>query len=45
MKVAYLGPNGSFTHAVASKSFSRDELVPRANITEVIKAYEEGSVD
>lgn len=45
MKVAYLGPNGSFTHAVASKSFSRDELVPMANITEVIKAYEEGSVD
>ncbi|MCS4487489.1 prephenate dehydratase [Streptococcus sciuri] len=45
MKVAYLGPDGSFTHAVASRSFSYDELVPSANITEVIKFYENGSVD
>lgn len=45
MKVGYLGPNGSFTHNVAVKAFPEAERVPFANITEVIKSYEEGLVD
>lgn len=45
MKVAYLGPSGSFTHNVALNAFPHDVLQPSANITEVIKSYEEGLVD
>ncbi|MFS1663820.1 prephenate dehydratase [Streptococcus sp. zg-JUN1979] len=45
MKVAYLGPYGSFTHLVASKSFTKDELIAFPSITEVMKAYEEHQVD
>lgn len=45
MKVGYLGPSGSFTHNVAVKAFPDDERMPFANITEVIKSYEEGIVD
>lgn len=45
MKVGYLGPSGSFTHNVAVKAFPDDERMPFANITEVIKSYEEGVVD
>lgn len=45
MKVGYLGPSGSFTHNVAVKVFPDDERMPFANITEVIKSYEEGVVD
>ncbi|MBM7636767.1 prephenate dehydratase [Streptococcus saliviloxodontae] len=45
MKVGYLGPSGSFTHNSALKAFPNEELIPFANITEVIKSYEEGLVD
>ncbi|MBM7641743.1 prephenate dehydratase [Streptococcus loxodontisalivarius] len=45
MKVGYLGPSGSFTHNAALKSFPNEDLLPFANITEVIKSYEEGLVD
>ncbi|MBY5034782.1 prephenate dehydratase [Streptococcus gallolyticus] len=45
MRIAYLGPRGSFTHHVASQAFSQDELVPFQTITEVIKAFEQGEVD
>ncbi|KXT77026.1 prephenate dehydratase [Streptococcus sp. DD12] len=44
MKVAYLGPVGSFTHNVAVSAFPQAELVPMATITEVMKAYEVGQV-
>ncbi len=45
MKVGYLGPSGSFTHNVAVKAFPEATRMPFANITEVIKSYEEGLVD
>ncbi|MGT2638101.1 prephenate dehydratase [Streptococcus ratti] len=45
MKIAYLGPNGSFTHNAAIQAFPEAELLPLANITEVIKAYEDQKVD
>ncbi|MGT2749596.1 prephenate dehydratase [Streptococcus orisasini] len=45
MKIAYLGPNGSFTHNVAIQAFPGADLLPFANITEVIKAYEDQKVD
>ena len=45
MKIAYLGPNGSFTHNAAIQAFPEAELLPLTNITEVIKAYEDQKVD
>lgn len=45
MKVAYLGPAGSFTHNVAVKAFPDFDLRAFGNITDVIKSYEEGLVD
>lgn len=45
MKVAYLGPNGSFTHTVAIKLFSKEQHLPFDSITDVIKSYEERLVD
>lgn len=45
MKVAYLGPSGSFTHSVAQQTFAEEALVAYDSITEVIKAYEHGQVD
>lgn len=45
MKIAYLGPSGSFTHNAALKAFLGQDLVPYANITDVIKAYENAQVD
>ncbi len=45
MTVGYLGPSGSFTHNVAVKAFPEANRMPFANITEVIKSYEEGFVD
>ena len=45
MKIAYLGPSGSFSHHVAGQSFPDHELVAYETITEVIKAYESQAVD
>ena len=45
MKIAYLGPKGSFSHHVVQTAFPREELHAFANITDVIKAYEQGLVD
>lgn len=45
MKVAYLGPSGSFTHSVAKQAFVEEALTPYDSITAVIKAYEQGQVD
>ncbi|HEL1653961.1 TPA: prephenate dehydratase [Streptococcus suis] len=44
MKVAYLGPRGSFTHQVAQQAFPTADLQAFETITEVIKAYETGEV-
>ncbi|MGT2742078.1 prephenate dehydratase [Streptococcus plurextorum] len=41
MKVAYLGPSGSFTHNVALKAFPQAELLAFETITEVLKAYQD----
>ena len=45
MKIAYLGPKGSFSHHVVQTAFPNEELQAFANITDVIKAYEQGLVD
>ena len=45
MKIAYLGPKGSFSHHVVQLAFPKEELQAFANITDVIKAYEQGLVD
>lgn len=45
MKIAYLGPKGSFSHHVVQTAFPHEELQAFANITDVIKAYEQGLVD
>ena len=45
MKIAYLGPKGSFSHHVVQTAFPKDQLQAFANITDVIKAYEQGLVD
>lgn len=45
MKIAYLGPKGSFSHHVVKTAFPDEDLFAFANITDVIKAYENGLVD
>ena len=45
MRIAYLGPKGSFSHHVVQTAFPNEELQAFANITDVIKAYEQGVVD
>lgn len=45
MKIAYLGPSGSFTHNVALKAFPKGDLQFFPSITDVIKAYENHEVD
>lgn len=45
MKIAYLGPKGSFSHHVVQTAFPKEELHAFANITDVIKAYDQGLVD
>ena len=45
MKIAYLGPKGSFSHHLVQTAFPHEELKAFANITDVIKAYEQGLVD
>ena len=45
MKIAYLGPKGSFSHHVVQTAFPNEELQAFANITDFIKAYEQGLVD
>ncbi|MFC5631898.1 MULTISPECIES: prephenate dehydratase [Streptococcus] len=44
MKIAYLGPIGSFTHNVALSAFPQADLVPFETITEVLKAYQDKQV-
>lgn len=45
MKIGYLGPKGSFSHHVVKTAFPDEDLLAFANITDVIKAYENGLVD
>ena len=45
MKIAFLGPRGSFSHHVAQAAFPSQDLVPYQNITDVMKAYEAREVD
>ena len=45
MKIAYLGPKGSFSHHVAQQAFPCEDLTAFETITEVIKAYEQDLVD
>lgn len=45
MKIAYLGPKGSFSHHVVQTAFPKEKLQAFANITDVIKAYEQDLVD
>ena len=45
MKIAYLGPKGSFSHHVVQTAFPQEELQAFANITDVIKAYENQEID
>lgn len=45
MKIAYLGPNGSFTHNVALTVFTSENLISYSDITSVIKAFEDKEVD
>ena len=46
LKVAYLGPEGSFTHLAAMEKFgSSMELIPASDIAEVFTAVEKDEVD
>lgn len=44
MKVAYLGPEASFTHLVASKIFNGEEFFPMSTILDCFKAVKEEKV-
>ncbi|GFH40016.1 prephenate dehydratase [Pseudolactococcus insecticola] len=47
MKIGFLGPKASFTYAAAKAAFPENtaELIAFDTITEVIRSYENGSVD
>ncbi|TDL34423.1 prephenate dehydratase [Jeotgalibacillus sp. S-D1] len=45
MKIAYLGPEASFTHHAVTKSFVQDELIPFATIPDCLEALTAGNVD
>ena len=45
MKIAYLGPRGSFCSVVAEAAFKSEELYSYATILDVIEAYNEGECD
>ncbi|MEM4389597.1 MAG: prephenate dehydratase [Candidatus Micrarchaeia archaeon] len=45
MRVAFLGPPGTFTHIAAQKAFRKARLVPFEAIEEVFSKVEEGAVD
>lgn len=45
MKIGFLGPKSSFTHAAAKKAFPTDDLLDYPSITSCIKGVESGEVD
>ncbi|WP_307453346.1 MULTISPECIES: prephenate dehydratase [Chryseobacterium] len=45
MKIAFLGPQASFTQLAATQLFPHDELVPKANILDCFHAVENGLAD
>ncbi len=44
-RVAYLGPEGTFTHLATKRLFENDWLIPVKTIPECIEAVSEGQVD
>lgn len=45
MKIAFLGPEASFTQLTATQLFSKDELIPMANILDCFLAVQNNEVD
>lgn len=45
MKIAFLGPQASFTQLAAAQLFPDEELLPQANILDCFHAVENGEVD
>ena len=45
MKIAYLGPEGSFTQLATSHLFPKEELLPQAYILDCFKAVEDNLVE
>ncbi|EAE5980179.1 prephenate dehydratase [Listeria monocytogenes] len=45
MKIAYLGPAASFTHAAAAKAFPKEEMIAKSTIPDCIMAIEKEDVD
>ncbi|SDQ05255.1 prephenate dehydratase [Chryseobacterium soldanellicola] len=45
MKIAFLGPQASFTQLAATQLFADDELLPKANILDCFTAVENGEAD
>lgn len=45
MKIAFLGPEASFTQLTATQLFPKDELIPKANILDCFLAVQNNEVD
>ncbi|EAD4736648.1 TPA: prephenate dehydratase [Listeria monocytogenes] len=45
MKIAYLGPAASFTHAAAAKAFPKEGMIAKSTIPDCIMAIEKEDVD
>jgi len=45
MKIAFLGPQASFTQLAATQLFPKEELIPQTNILDCFSAVEKGEVD
>ncbi|WP_227396747.1 prephenate dehydratase [Jeotgalibacillus aurantiacus] len=45
MKIAYLGPEASFTHHAVKSAFVNEDLIPFATIPDCLEALSEGKVD
>ncbi|WP_312398064.1 prephenate dehydratase [Chryseobacterium sp.] len=45
MKIAFLGPQASFTQLAATQLFPNEELIPQTNILDCFTAVENGEVD
>ena len=45
MKIAFLGPEASFTQLTATQLFPNEELIPKANILDCFLAVQNNEVD